>query len=193
MSNKRVTVEKINLTPCCKNTVPDASSRLFFLSFLLFLSSSFLFFFLFTMRAITIIAFTRARAGASLDGSNIELSKVGNCWRSERKNPRLEERVKGREAAISRLARGAISTTANHGNSAGYSSRYKGITVTVITRPVLLIYFRPIFYSHPYSAEFEDLSLICVNSIKDKFVRSKLLSSCLKLRKRVVLFPRVIL
>lgn len=103
MSNKRVTVEKINLTPCCKNTVPDASSRLFFLSFLLFLSSSFLFFFLFTMRAITIIAFTRARAGASLDGSNIELSKVGNCWRSERKNPRLEEprkRTRGRDFTV---------------------------------------------------------------------------------------------
>lgn len=171
--------------------MPDASSRLFFLSFLLFLSSSFFFFFLFTMRAITIIAFTRARARARLSTGRIskfrKLEIVGGA------NERIRDsrnRVKGREAAISRLARGAISTTANRGNSAGYSSRYKGITVTVITRPVLLIYFRPIFYSYPYSAEFEDLSLICVNSIKDKFVRSKLLSSCLKLRKRVVLFPR---
>lgn len=122
-----------------------ANSRLFFLSFLFSLSLPLLFFLFFTMRAITIIAFTRALARVSrrVEYRTFESWKLFEERRKESATRGTAR--KGREAAISRLARGAISTTANRGNSAGYSSRYKGITVTVITRPVLLIYFRPIF------------------------------------------------
>lgn len=121
-----------------------ANSRLFFLSFLFSLSLPLLFFLFFTMRAITIIAFTRALARVSrrVEYRTFESWKLFEERRKESATRGTAR--KGREAAISRLARGAISTTANRGNSAGYSSRYKGITVTVITRPVLLIYFRPI-------------------------------------------------
>ena len=123
-----------------------ANSRLFFLSFLFSLSLPLLFFLFFTMRAITIIAFTHSRARARVS-RRVEY-RTFESWKlfEERRKESATRGTarKGREAAISRLARGAISTTANRGNSAGYSSRYKGITVTVITRPVLLIYFRPI-------------------------------------------------
>lgn len=120
------------------------------------------------MRAITIIAFTRARARASLDGSNIELSKVGNCSRSEGKNPRLEEprkRTRGRDFTVGSRRNFYDRKPWQFGGLFFAIQRDHGYRNNTTRSPYL-------FPSYPHSTEFEDLILIRVNSMKDKFVQN---------------------
>lgn len=140
------------------------------------------------MRAITIIAFTRARARASLDGSNIELSKVGNCSRSEGKNPRLEEprkRTRGRDFTVGSRRNFYDRKPWQFGGLFFAIQRDHGYRNNTTRSPYL--FPSDFFYSYPHSAEFEDLILIRVNSMKDKFVQN----CCRRLkllRKRVIFF-----